>query len=140
MALLQGAGNLGEQLGCRRRREPSRHGDGDKVGAVGGQLGPMDSFLFLRGIKTLHVRMDRHCANARAVAEALAKHPLVEKVYYPGLAAHPGHALARRQMKDFGGMLSFELRGGIPAANTFASSTEIFYQPRQLQFGFRVTY
>jgi cystathionine gamma-lyase len=94
--------------------------------AVGGQLGPMDSFLFLRGIKTLPVRMDRHCANAGRIAEALVRHSLVEKVYYPGLATHPGHALAKRQMRAFGGMLSFELAGGIPAANAFATATEIF--------------
>ena len=94
--------------------------------AVGGQLGPMDSFLFLRGIKTLGVRMDRHCANAQHVAEMLAGHPEVGKVYYPGLSDHPGHALARRQMKAFGGMVSFELRGGIPAANALATATEIF--------------
>ena len=94
--------------------------------AVGGQLGPMDSFLFLRCIKTLPVRMDRHCANAGRIAEALVRHSLVEKVYYPGLATHPGHALAKRQMRAFGGMLSFELAGGIPAANAFATATEIF--------------
>lgn len=94
--------------------------------AVGGQLGPMDAFLFLRGIKTLAVRMERHCANALRLAEALVQHPMVEKVFYPGLATHPGHALARRQMKAFGGMLSFELAGGIPAANTFATATELF--------------
>jgi cystathionine gamma-lyase len=94
--------------------------------AVGGQLGPMDSFLFLRGIKTLPVRMDRHCANAQRLAEALIQHPLVEKVFYPGLETHPGHALAERQMKGFGGMLSFELAGGISAANAFATATRIF--------------
>jgi cystathionine beta-lyase/cystathionine gamma-synthase len=94
--------------------------------AVGGQLGPMDAFLFLRGIKTLPVRMDRHCANAQAVAEALAKHPLVEKVHYPGLATHPGHALAKKQMRAFGGMVSFELAGGTPAANAFATATSLF--------------
>lgn len=94
--------------------------------AVGGQLGPMDSFLFLRGIKTLPVRMDRHCANAQRVAEALARHPLVEKVFYPGLPQHPNHALAKRQMKGFGGMVSFELAGGLPAANAFATATELF--------------
>jgi len=94
--------------------------------AVGGQLGPMDSFLFLRGIKTLPVRMERHCANAQRIAEALAQHPLVEKVFYPGLARHPGHALAKRQMKGFGGMVSFELAGGLPAANAFATATELF--------------
>jgi len=94
--------------------------------AVGGQLGPMDSFLFLRGIKTLHLRMDRHCSNAMAVAQALEAHPSVERVIYPGLPGHPGHALARRQMKAFGGMVSFELHGGVEAANTCASTTEIF--------------
>ena len=94
--------------------------------AVGGQLGPMDSFLFLRGIKTLAVRMERHCANAQRVAEALAAEAQVERVYFPGLSSHPGHALARRQMKGFGGMVSFELAGGIPAANAFASATELF--------------
>lgn len=94
--------------------------------ALGGQLGPMDSFLFLRGIKTLPVRMDRHCANAEAIARALVEHPLVEKVHYPGLAEHPGHAIARKQMRAFGGMVSFELKGGIPAANAFATGTALF--------------
>ena len=94
--------------------------------AVGGQLGPMDAFLVLRGVKTLSLRMERHCANAQRIAEALAQHPLVEKVYYPGLMTHPQHDLAARQMKAFGGMVSFELSGGIPAANAFATATEIF--------------
>ncbi len=94
--------------------------------AVGGQLGPMDSFLFLRGTKTLAVRMDRHCANARVLAERLAAHPEVERVFYPGLRAHPGHALAARQMKDFGGMISFELRGGLEAAKAFSTATRLF--------------
>lgn len=94
--------------------------------AVGGQLGPMDSFLILRGIKTLPVRMERHCANAQAIAAALMAHPLVEKVFYPGLEHHPGHALAQKQMRAFGGMVSFELAGGIPAANAFATATELF--------------
>jgi hypothetical protein len=70
--------------------------------------------------------MDRHCENAQALATALARHASVEKVYYPGLASHPGHALAQKQMKASGGMLSFELAGGIPAANAFATATEIF--------------
>lgn len=94
--------------------------------AVGGQLGPMDAFLVLRGVKTLSLRMERHCANAQRIAEALTQHPLVEKVYYPGLTTHPQHALAARQMKAFGGMVSFELSGGIPAANAFATATELF--------------
>ncbi len=94
--------------------------------AVGGQLGPMDAFLVLRGVKTLSLRMERHCANAQRIAEALTQHPLVERVFYPGLTTHPQHALAARQMKAFGGMVSFELHGGIPAANAFATATELF--------------
>jgi cystathionine gamma-lyase len=94
--------------------------------AVGGQLGPMDAFLVLRGVKTLSLRMERHCANAQRIAEALTQHPLVERVFYPGLTTHPQHALAARQMKAFGGMVSFELHGGIPAANAFATTTELF--------------
>jgi len=94
--------------------------------AVGGQLGPMDAFLVLRGVKTLPLRMERHCANAQRIAEALAQHPLVERVFYPGLPNHPQHELAARQMKAFGGMVSFELHGGTPAANAFATATELF--------------
>ena len=94
--------------------------------AVGGQLAPLDSFLFLRGIKTLAVRMDRHCENALAVARALEAHEAVERVIYPGLDSHAGHALAKQQMSGFGGMVSFELYGGVEAANAFACATEIF--------------
>ena len=94
--------------------------------AVGGQLGPMESFLFLRGTKTLALRMDRHCSNAMAVAEALAAHPAVARVIYPGLPAHPGHALAARQMKGFGGMVSFELKDGLDAANAVSCATRLF--------------
>ncbi|PQA53016.1 cystathionine gamma-synthase [Siphonobacter curvatus] len=79
--------------------------------ACGAVPGPQDCFLVLRGIKTLHIRMKQHCENARQVAEFLNNHPKVGKVYYPGLATHPGHALAAEQMRDFGGMLSFELKG-----------------------------
>ena len=94
--------------------------------AAGGQLGPMDSFLFLRGTKTLAVRMERHCANARRLAEALQEHELVERVFYPGLADHPNHAVAARQMADFGGMISFELTGGLEAAKVFSTKTQVF--------------
>src|SRR5690606_24929703 len=80
--------------------------------ASGAVLGPMDSFLALRGIKTLHLRMQRHCENGAVVARFLQGHPKVEKVYWPGLETHPDHALAKRQMKDFGGMLSFVPKGG----------------------------
>jgi len=80
----------------------------------------------LRGIKTLHVRMDRHGENALALAQHLEKDPRVARVIYPGLASHPQRALAERQMSGFGGMVSFELRGGVEAANSFASSTRVF--------------
>ena len=80
--------------------------------AEGAILGPMDAWLVLRGTKTLTIRMERHNANAMALAEFLAAHPKVTRVHYPGLPSHPQHALARRQMSGFGGMLSFVLRGG----------------------------
>ncbi|WP_304140474.1 cystathionine gamma-synthase [Mesoflavibacter zeaxanthinifaciens] len=79
--------------------------------ASGAVCGPQDSFLALRGIKTLHVRMQRHCENGRAVAEYLASHPKIEKVYWPGFESHPNHEVAKAQMKDFGGMISFVTKG-----------------------------
>ena len=79
--------------------------------ASGAVPGPMDSFLTLRGIKTLHVRLQRHCENGKAVAEYLAAHPKIEKVYWPGFDTHPNHNVAKKQMKDFGGMLSFIPKG-----------------------------
>lgn len=79
--------------------------------ASGAVCGPMDSFLTLRGIKTLHVRMQRHCENGRAIAEYLSEHPKIEKVYWPGFEDHPNHEVAKRQMKDFGGMISFITKG-----------------------------
>ena len=79
--------------------------------ASGAVPGPMDSFLTLRGIKTLHVRLQRHCENGKAVAEYLAAHPKIEKVYWPGFDTHPNHDIAKKQMKDFGGMLSFTPKG-----------------------------
>ncbi len=79
--------------------------------ACGGTPGPQDCFLVLRGLKTLHLRMQRHCENGRAVAEYLRQHPKVEKVYWPGFENHPNHAVAARQMRDFGGMISFVLKG-----------------------------
>jgi len=79
--------------------------------ACGGTPGPQDCFLVLRGLKTLHLRMQRHCENGRAVAEYLRLHPKVEKVYWPGFETHPNHAVAARQMRDFGGMISFVLKG-----------------------------
>ncbi|GEO04149.1 cystathionine beta-lyase [Adhaeribacter aerolatus] len=79
--------------------------------ACGGTPGPQDCFLLLRGLKTLHVRMQRHCENGRAVAEYLQQHPKVEKVYWPGFPTHPNYQIAQAQMRDFGGMISFVLKG-----------------------------
>jgi cystathionine gamma-lyase len=94
--------------------------------AVGAVPGPMDSFLVLRGLKTLHVRMERHQENARVVAEALRRHPKVLHVTWPGLEDHPQHALARKQMKGFGGMLTFVIKGGLPAARAFLKALRLF--------------
>ncbi len=94
--------------------------------AVGGVPSPLDSFLVLRGLKTLHVRMQRHAESALTVARWLEAHPQVERVTYPGLPSHPQHALAARQMKGFGGMLTFVLRGGLPAAKAFLEAVRVF--------------
>lgn len=89
--------------------------------------GPMDSFLVLRGIKTLHIRMQRHCENGKKVAEFLVQHPKVDKVYWPGLESHPNHEVAMSQMNDFGGMMSFTMVGdSLDDANRFLSSTKLF--------------
>ena len=94
--------------------------------AAGGVPGPFDSYLVLRGLKTLAVRMDRHCENAVSLAAWLKSHPKVATVYYPGLADHPGHAVAAKQMKQYGGMISLKLSGGIPAAKVFMTKTKLF--------------
>ena len=94
--------------------------------AVGGVQGPFDSFLALRGLKTLPIRMERHCRNAAAVARFLESHPKVERVYYPGLASHDQHELAKRQMESFGGMVTAVLAGGLTAARRFLERVEIF--------------
>jgi cystathionine gamma-synthase len=94
--------------------------------AVGAVPGPMDCYLLLRGLKTLGVRMDRHCSNARVVAAFLSDHAAVEKVYYPGLATHEGHDVAAIQMSDFGGMVSFTVKGGADVARKICESTSIF--------------
>jgi cystathionine gamma-lyase len=88
--------------------------------------GPFDSWLVLRGLKTLAVRMERHCANARQLAEWLKGHAKVQRVYYPGLPDHPGHQLASRQMRDFGGMISVGLKGGKEAALRLLTRTKLF--------------
>jgi cystathionine gamma-lyase len=94
--------------------------------AVGGVQGPFDSFLALRGLKTLHLRMRAHCENAGQIAEWLSKHPKIEKVAYPGLKAHPQHELAKRQMDGFGGMVSVWVKGGEDAARRLMERTELF--------------
>jgi len=94
--------------------------------AVGAVPGPMDCFLVLRGTKTLHLRMERHCENATRIAEYLSKHPAVTKVFFPGLASHPQHALAAKQMRASGGMVSFEVRGGLEASRRVAERVRLF--------------
>lgn len=111
-----------------------RHGAGELQekltylqNAVGGVPGPFDSFLTLRGIKTLALRMERHCSNALAIAQFLESHPKVARVIYPGLPSHPHHALARRQMQGgFGGIVTVELRGGIEDARRFLERCHLF--------------
>lgn len=94
--------------------------------AIGAVAGPFDSFMALRGLKTLALRMERHCASALAIAAWLEKHPKIARVYYPGLPSHPQHALAKRQMPGFGGMISAEIKGGLDAAKRFLERTELF--------------
>jgi cystathionine gamma-lyase len=94
--------------------------------SVGAVQGPFDSFLALRGAKTLHLRMRAHCDNAMALAQFLGTHPSVEKVVYPGLASHPHHALAKRQMDGFGGMVSVCVKGGYEGAKKFCERLELF--------------
>jgi cystathionine gamma-synthase len=112
-ALVSADADLGEQLAFHQN-------------AMGAVAGPFDSWLVLRGIKTLGVRMDRHCSNARRIVEFLVDHPAVARVLYPGLPEHPGHEIAGRQMRDFGGMISFTLRGGEETALKVCGLTSIF--------------
>ncbi len=95
--------------------------------SCGATPGPMDSFLALRGIKTLHVRMERHCYNGKKIAEFLSTHPKIEKVYWPGFANHPNHEIAKKQMRDFGGMISFDIKSkSKDEAFKIASSVKVF--------------
>jgi cystathionine gamma-lyase len=94
--------------------------------AVGGIQGPFDSFLALRGLKTLALRMERHCSNAEAVARFLEDHPKIERVYYPGLESHPQHVLAGQQMRAFGGMVTAVIAGGLDAARRFLERVDFF--------------
>ena len=94
--------------------------------AAGPVSAPLDAWLTIRGIKTLSVRMDRHCSNAQAIAEHLDRHPAISAVYYPGLPGHPGHELAKQQMSGFGGMISIAFAGGAKSARKFAESMTLF--------------
>jgi cystathionine gamma-lyase len=94
--------------------------------AVGGIAGPFDSFLANRGLKTLHLRMQRHCENALALAEWMEKHPQVERVIYPGLPSHPQHGLAKQQMRGFGGMITAILKGDLESSRRFLERCEVF--------------
>jgi cystathionine beta-lyase/cystathionine gamma-synthase len=94
--------------------------------AAGGVPGPFDAYLTLRGLKTLAVRMDRHCDNAMSLADWLSRQPQAARVFYPGLKSHPGHAIAARQMKAFGGMISLQIHGGAEAAHRFLTRTKLF--------------
>ncbi len=94
--------------------------------SMGAVPGPMDAWLTLRGIKTLALRMRQHCANAERIARFLADHPAIEAVYYPGLESHPQHELAKRQMRGFGGMVSFVTKGGLEPARAIARSLKLF--------------
>ncbi len=112
-ALIAADAGLGEELAFHQN-------------AMGAVAGPFDAWLVLRGVKTLGVRMDRHCANAARVVEMLVDHPAVSDVLYPGLSGHPGHDVAARQMRDFGGMVSFRLRGGEETALKVCGLVEVF--------------
>ena len=112
-ALVVRDGELGEQLAYHQN-------------AMGSVPGPWDSWLVLRGIKTLGVRMDRHCSNAKAIVAALESHPRVSRVLYPGLPGHPGHDIATGQMRDFGGMVSFQVVGGAEQAVALCGRTRVF--------------
>jgi cystathionine gamma-synthase len=112
-ALVASDAELGEQLAYHQN-------------AMGAVAGPFDAWLVMRGIKTLAVRMDRHCANAGRIAEMLAAHPRVTQVYYPGLETHPGHEVAAKQMKAFGGMVSFRVDGGEEAAVQVCDRARLF--------------
>ena len=113
----------GAVAGSRQRLDTIR----EMVKFTGGCLDPLGSFLLIRGLKTLEIRVERACANARVIAAALRKHPKVGRVLYPGFADDPGHDIARRQMSDFGMMVSFETKGGGQAAEKFIDSLKLWY-------------
>lgn len=96
------------------------------VQTLGQVLSPFDAWLLMIGMKTLGIRMERHCENGMKVAEYLNNHPLVDNVYYPGLESHPSHEVAKKQMKGYGGMMSFDIKGGIEAGKIFMNSVKVF--------------
>jgi cystathionine beta-lyase/cystathionine gamma-synthase len=98
----------------------------------GGVISPFNAWLILRGIRTLHLRMPAHCSNAQKVAEFLARHPRVERVNYPGLPSHPGYEIAKRQMKAFGAMISFEVKGGYEGGKRVMDGVKIFARAASL--------
>ena len=108
-------------------------GSRDQVGkvremmiALGGSMDPDPAYLLIRGLKTLEIRVRRQCENALAVARFLERHPRIQRVHYPGLPSHPHHRLAKRQMTGYGGMLAFDMIGGLPAARRFCDKSQIF--------------
>ena len=109
-----------------------RHLNLDVLRDFGGVMSPFNAWLILRGIRTLHLRMPAHCSNAQKVAEFLAQHPKVERVNYPGLPGHPGHDLAKRQMKGFGAMMSFEVKGGYEGGKHVMDRVRIFFRAASL--------
>jgi cystathionine gamma-lyase len=111
--VVAGSKELAEQMGFLQ----------NSVGAV---AGPFDSFLAMRGLKTLHLRMKAHCESALELAKWLDKHPAVERVIYPGLKSHPQYALARRQMDGFGGIITIEVKGGLKKATRMLERCELF--------------
>jgi cystathionine beta-lyase/cystathionine gamma-synthase len=112
----------GVAVGNKKWMERVRH----MVIYLGGSMDPGAAYLLIRGIKTLGVRVERQCENAIAVAKFLEKHPKVARVHYPGLASHPDHKLAKKQMRGFGSMMAFDLKGGLPAARRFCDRVQLF--------------
>lgn len=96
------------------------------VQTLGACISPFDAWLLMLGMKTLGIRMERHCSNAQKIAEYLENHPMVETVYYPGLPSHPTHEIAKKQMRGFGGMMSFDVKGGIEGGKILMNSVEVF--------------
>ena len=117
---------IGGVVVCALHREDLAQQMNYLSNSVGAIMSPFDSFLVLRSLKTLSVRIEKHCKNAKAISEYLEKHPLIERIYYPGLASHPQHKLAKVQMTGYGGMISVVLKGGMQSTKIFLENTQIF--------------